>query len=250
MTDSELGAALYRNNELYVRAMQSAYTPENAGRLRYLRAEYFGLTSVNLSHKKARPIIYIIGGLIVLPIAAEVIGEAALAEFLLEETGEYVLEEAGVPVPIINDPTDIVEYAFKKGSKKTLKEGTEEFVKHEGDDLLYRFDVRTPKDVEESGGFMSWGDNMDLREHVTGKSIRKKTSGYVSTSKYEKSAVKFAEGREGFLYSIKNDGRGIDVNKTFEKTGKRNPVAGEEEVAFPKIIFKVQIIKSVKINEK
>ena len=123
MTDSEVGAALYRNNELYVRAMQSAYTPENAGRLRYLRAEYFGLTSVNLSHRKARPIIYIIGGLIALPIAAEVLGEAALAEFLLEETGEYVLEEAGVPVPIINDPTDLVEYAFKKGSKKTIYKG-------------------------------------------------------------------------------------------------------------------------------
>ena len=120
MTDSEVGAALYRNNELYVRAMQSAYTPENAGRLRYLRSEYFGLTSVNLSHKKARPIIYIIGGLIVLPIAAEVIGEAALAEFLFEETVEYGLESAGVPVPIFNDPTDIVEYAFKKGGRKTV----------------------------------------------------------------------------------------------------------------------------------
>ena len=125
MTDSEVGAALYRNNELYVRAMQSAYTPENAGRLRYLRSEYFGLTSVNLSHKKARPIIYIIGGLIVLPIAAEVIGEAALAEFLFEETVEYGLESAGVPVPIFNDPTDIVEYAFKKGSKKTIQESGE-----------------------------------------------------------------------------------------------------------------------------
>ena len=130
MTDSEVGAALYRNNELYVRAMQSAYTPENAGRLRYLRAEYFGLTSVNLSHKKARPIIYMIGGLIVLPIAAEVIGEAALAEFLFEETVEYGLESAGVPVPIFNDPTDIVEYAFKKGSKKTIQESGEITLEH------------------------------------------------------------------------------------------------------------------------
>ena len=119
MSEDEVGAAMFSNNKLYLRAMKGASTTEDANRMRYLYSQAFGEAAVHQSHKDARPLIIGIGGLILAPLAAAAFGEAALTEFLLEETVEYILDEAGLPIPIINDPTDLVEQVFKKTGKKT-----------------------------------------------------------------------------------------------------------------------------------
>jgi hypothetical protein len=44
---------------------------------------------------------------------------------------------------------------------------------------VFRFDMRTPEEIEQASGFTSWDDNMSLADHASGFSIQNKTSGYV-----------------------------------------------------------------------
>jgi len=110
---------------------------------------------------------------------------------------------------------------------------------------LYRWDQRSPEEIEAAGGFESWGDDMDLDRHTSGDSIKDKTSGYVSTSKTEAGAMEVAAGRKGYLYTIKDNGNGTDVNKTM---GSSSPFPTESEVAVPKKIPSSDIISSQPVN--
>lgn len=110
---------------------------------------------------------------------------------------------------------------------------------------LYRFDVRSPEQINEFGGFKAHGENMDLWEHVSGESGHNKTSGYISTSISKSSVLKFAAGREGYIYKIRLM-EGINVNLAFPG----NPSTGEMEIAIPKMIPKEMIISVYPVNFK
>lgn len=113
--------------------------------------------------------------------------------------------------------------------------------------FLYRFDKRTPKEIKDSGGFKSYGNNMDLLAHTKGDTISglNKTSGYISTTKYESVAEEFAGITPGYIYKIKNPGDGIDVNKTL---GVDSPFPHEMEVAIKKEIPFADIVEYYPIN--
>lgn len=95
---------------------------------------------------------------------------------------------------------------------------------------IYRFDTRSFVEIEKSGGFNSWGHDMDLFKHATGDNIFNRTSGYVSTSFSLKSVKNFAKGRSGFIYTIEKPRIGFDVNKIL---GKDSPFPLEMEFAVP-----------------
>ena len=114
------------------------------------------------------------------------------------------------------------------------------------DEILYRFDTRNIDEINAAGGFNSWGDNMDLLDHASGKNIQNKTSGHVSTSKSKTSATNFSGGRKGYLYEIQNPGNGVDVNK---KLGSKSPFPNEKEIAIPKNIPTQNIVRQKPINQ-
>ncbi|MES3577493.1 hypothetical protein [Enterobacter cloacae] len=58
---------------------------------------------------------------------------------------------------------------------------------------VYRFDTRNPAEIF-TNGFPSWGDNPNLIDHVSGDSIRGRSSLYVSTTFDENAVVRM--GRE------------------------------------------------------
>ena len=86
---------------------------------------------------------------------------------------------------------------------------------------------------------------MDLLNHANGKNIGNRTSGFVSTTKYESVADEFSEGVEGYIYKIKNPGNGTDVNKTL---GADSPFKHEMEVAIPKEIPFEDIVEYWPVN--
>ena len=114
------------------------------------------------------------------------------------------------------------------------------------DNILHRFDTRSPDQINAGGGFESWGNDMNLMDHATGKNIKNKTSGYVSTSMTKEGAVNYAGGRKGYLYKIQNPGSGIDVNK---KLGSKSPFPQEQEIVIPNKIPKENIISSEPLNK-
>ena len=99
--------------------------------------------------------------------------------------------------------------------------------------ILYRFDIRPPAVIAAAGGFESRGDNLDLELHAYGITVADGTSAYVSTSKFESSALRHAKGRPGFIYEIRDPGHGRDVNL---ELGSESPHPHEHEVAFPYIV--------------
>ncbi len=101
---------------------------------------------------------------------------------------------------------------------------------------LYRFDTRTPAEIAKAGGFKAWGSNFNVREHVTGKSIKNKTSGYVSTSKTRQGALGVWKGRKnGYLYKIKYQLTGRDVSHI-------SPFPQQQEVIVPGAISATDIV--------
>jgi RHS repeat-associated protein len=83
--------------------------------------------------------------------------------------------------------------------------------------FLYRFDRRSPSEIEKAGGFSAWGDNEDLFEHVMGFSTATgdRTSAFIATSKNELLLIEeLPEGAEGYLYKIKDRGIGVDISKS------------------------------------
>lgn len=57
---------------------------------------------------------------------------------------------------------------------------------------VYRFDTRNPAEIF-SQGFPSWGSNPNLIEHVSGESIRGRSSMYVSTTFDENAVVRMGQ---------------------------------------------------------
>ncbi len=96
---------------------------------------------------------------------------------------------------------------------------------------VYRFDERSPDQIKKAGGFDAWGRDMDIYKHADGTNIGNRTSGYVSTSKYEAVPKDWATGYdEGYIYKIKRPSNGIDVNN---KLGDLSPFKNEHEIAIP-----------------
>jgi RHS repeat-associated protein len=112
---------------------------------------------------------------------------------------------------------------------------------------LYRFDFRTPLEIEQAGGFKPWGTDMDLLKHADGTNIMNKTSGYVSTSSKESAVLDMFDGGDpGYMYKIKYPfGDAVDVNK---KLGLSSPHQYEFEFAIPNTIPFSHIIDSWLIN--
>ena len=88
MTDKEIGSALFRNNTLYLKAMKSASTPEDARHLNYLVAEIFGVSSQSKAASDSKELTQTIAALIVTPIILEAAGSASVAELI-----EYGMQE-------------------------------------------------------------------------------------------------------------------------------------------------------------
>ena len=109
---------------------------------------------------------------------------------------------------------------------------------------LYRFDTRSPLEIQQLGGFKSWGDNMNLLEHANGTSIANKTSGYIGTSTNKLAALELSSERVGYIYKIKPI-NGVNVNA---KLGTRSPFPWESEVAVPKSIPSKMIVESWQVN--
>jgi hypothetical protein len=108
---------------------------------------------------------------------------------------------------------------------------------------VWRYDRRSPGEIFASG-FTAWGDSQDLGLHVEGSHI--KDSGFVSTSKDERTAFKLLWQAEkagralGCVYEIRECGCGMDVQKTLKgcetRPGVKNKVdeyAYQKEVAIP-----------------
>jgi hypothetical protein len=110
---------------------------------------------------------------------------------------------------------------------------------------LYRFDRRSPQEIEQAGGFQAWGNNMDIEDHVHGFSIEDKTSGYISTSKDLQSLLNsLYDGTKGYIYEIKPQSSGIDAAEAFKQMGKTYPFPNEAEIMVPNQIPLQDIIGS------
>lgn len=110
--------------------------------------------------------------------------------------------------------------------KSVIQESSSQF--------LYRFDKRSPTEIENSGGFKSWGNDMDLFLHMEGTNIGNKTSGYISTST-DLDALKAIIGnrQSGYIYKIEMQSNGINVNEFF---GNKSLYPEEMEIAIPQQI--------------
>ena len=63
-------------------------------------------------------------------IAVEAFGWEAVAAFAIEEAAETAIEQTtGLPIPIINDPFDIVQEGAEKLVKESAEESTERIIK-------------------------------------------------------------------------------------------------------------------------
>ena len=111
--------------------------------------------------------------------------------------------------------------------------------------VVYRFDTRSPAEIIKADGFQSWGIDMRLERHATGKSILDGTSGYVSTSFSKGAALKLAKGKDGYLYTLVKPIAGKDVNKIL---GKDSPFPWEKEWAVPLEIPAINIKSVKKLN--
>lgn len=107
--------------------------------------------------------------------------------------------------------------------------------------FLYRFDSRSPDEILKAGGFKSWGVNMDLYKHVSGLTQSTHTTGYISTSKSIDALLKAIPAQSGYIYIIKWQATGIDVNAVL---GSRSPYPDEEEIAVPLFIPFTDIIEA------
>ncbi|WP_409319433.1 RHS repeat-associated core domain-containing protein, partial [Pseudomonas sp. KCJK9016] len=110
---------------------------------------------------------------------------------------------------------------------------------------LYRGDDREPWEIFEAG-FEPWGDSEDLYLHALDN--KNPPSWFVSTSRSEKEATKFATGHgfeEGYVYILKNI-RGIDVNK---ELGAMSPHRREAEIAVPGGINNRDIVGVTPVTE-
>jgi RHS repeat-associated protein len=107
-------------------------------------------------------------------------------------------------------------------------------------DLLFRFDTRAPEEIQNASGFQSWGNNMNLSEHVDGSSLLNKTSGYVGTTTDPSVLSEWQEGYEqGYIYQIQRPANAIDVNAQY---GSQYEFSWEKEVAVPNKISAKNII--------
>ncbi|RXK86142.1 scabin-related ADP-ribosyltransferase [Filimonas effusa] len=107
--------------------------------------------------------------------------------------------------------------------------------------FLYRFDTRSLEEIKAAGGFKAWGDDLDIAAHATGSY----ESAYVSTSLEESAVMKMFQGKSGFIYKIKWQEAGVNVN---EALGSRTPYGHELEIAVPGRIDAADII-NVKPNK-
>ena len=111
---------------------------------------------------------------------------------------------------------------------------------------LYRFDTRSPEEIKLAGGFKPWGIDKDLLAHANGITIESRTSAYVSTTTEESVAIQFAGRRQGYIYEIKWQAKGRNVNKVL---GEQSPLPFEFEIAVPKTIKVKDIINFKAINK-
>ena len=86
---------------------------------------------------------------------------------------------------------------------------------------------------------------MNLLEHANGNNIFNKTSGYVPTSSSFEAALKYSAERDGYIYKIKPQSNGFDVNKIL---GKLSPYPAEKEIAIPLTIPKSAIKSFQKVG--
>ena len=107
---------------------------------------------------------------------------------------------------------------------------------------MYRFDSRNIDELKAAGGFRSWGNDLNLLSHAEGNY---KQSGYVSTSTEESVLNKIFSGQKGYIYKIKWQENGKNVN---EILGVKSPHPEEMEIAVPNKIKSSDIISSKPLN--
>lgn len=88
---------------------------------------------------------------------------------------------------------------------------------------LFRFDTRTPDEIYSQGGFIAKGNEYNLQSHVFENTSN---SGYISTTQNPTFAR--TELGSGYVYTIRNNGLGINVNSVIPD----NKFSYEMEVAF------------------
>ncbi|MCX0497621.1 hypothetical protein D3M71_00015 [Erwinia billingiae] len=104
--------------------------------------------------------------------------------------------------------------------------------------FLYRGDKRHPNEIFKVG-FQPLGESKDLLLHA--ENNRNPPSNFISTSPDLEVAQNFAarDEKSGFVYSIKPQSEGINVNKVL---GKNSPFPDETEVAVPGAIAPKDIL--------
>ena len=110
--------------------------------------------------------------------------------------------------------------------------------------FLYRGDKRAPNVIFREG-FKPLGDSMDLLLHA--KDNRSPPNNFISTSSDIGVAQNFAARDElkGFVYAIRQQSNGIDVNKTL---GKNTPFPDEVEIAISGGISNKDILGVTPVN--
>ncbi len=103
---------------------------------------------------------------------------------------------------------------------------------------LFRFDTREPDAIFKSG-FNAKGNNMSLSQHVNENTFN---SGFISTT----TDPNFTRGiGDGYVYTIKNSGVGINVNSLFPD----NKYAYEAEVVFKNSLSSDYILGARKVSD-
>lgn len=142
-----------------------------------------------------------------------------------------------------------VEYKPLRPLEQSLADASFEMQMKKSGNVLFRFDTRSPEEISMQGGFSSWGYNMNLWQHVTGVTVRDKTSGFISTSKsYIAVLNEFWKGRrDGYLYVIRYQPTGRDVNS---ELGAASPFPQQQEVAVPNRINFGEIIMYIPLKKQ
>jgi RHS repeat-associated protein len=153
---------------------------------------------------------------------------------------------------------DAVEFGLTLGSSFFAKKAAQKLLSSSR--TLYRGDSRPPWEIVKDGGFRVQGEFDDLIANTIKASPK---SSFVSTSKKKDVADLFAERASNpssplykkdlaYVYSMSDNGNGIDVNDYFIMMGKKNDLDWQEEIAFKggielKYIQNVQIMRRGKL---
>jgi RHS repeat-associated protein len=171
---------------------------------------------------------------------------------LVEYDGQLYANGSLAPSSAVEEA---VEFIMTLGTSYFAKKATQKLLSSSR--TLYRGDSRPPWEIVSDGGFKARGDFDDLIANVIKANPK---SSFIATSKKKEIADLFAERSSNptsslynknlaYVYSISDNGNGIDVNDYFTMMGKKNIYDWQEEVVF-KGGIKLEQIQSVQIMRK